>query len=232
MIRQGDKVMVGLSGGKDSALLLSCLCALRAKSPIRFTVEAVTIDPTESGFDLSPIKNFLKTLGVKHSVTRHPIFSILRESATHSPCSLCANIRRGILATHAKDSGCTSLALGHHRDDAVETVFLNLIYAGRFRCFSPNMVMSRTGIRVIRPFIYVAEDEIKRESKRLGLPVIDFECGYSSSSMRAFVKSSLSKLSENAPHLAGNVLHALKHFREDDAWVSGAKREDASHDLD
>jgi tRNA(Ile)-lysidine synthase TilS/MesJ len=230
MIKSGDKIMTGLSGGKDSALLLLALCALRDKSPARFAVEAVTLDPT-GGTDLSALSAFSESLGVRHSIVKYPIFKILDESATSSPCSLCANIRRGILAAAAKDAGCVSLALGHHRDDAVETVFLNLIFAGRFRCFHPNMLMSRTGIRVIRPLVYLPEEDIRAESSRLSLPIVDFACKHAPGSKRAFIKSSIAELAGEAENLYQNVLHALKFFKPEETWGCASYEEDGN-DID
>jgi tRNA(Ile)-lysidine synthase TilS/MesJ len=219
MISPGDKIAVGLSGGKDSAFLLHSLCLLRDRSPVHFTVEALTVDPTDGGRDIEPLKKFVESMGVEHKVVRYPIFDILNKSQTPSPCSLCANIRRGILASHAAEDGCVSIALGHHRDDVVETVFLNLMYEGRFRCFQPNMLMSRSGIRVIRPLIYVAESDIKDEAEKRGFPIVNFCCGNESSSMRAYVKVILRRLSRKAPYLPSNVLHALKNLKDDDSWL-------------
>ncbi|MDR2780372.1 MAG: tRNA 2-thiocytidine(32) synthetase TtcA [Synergistaceae bacterium] len=218
MIRDGDKIAVGLSGGKDSAFLLRSLCCLRKRSPVSFTVEAITVDPTE-GRDVASLSAFAKFCGVAHRVIRHPIFQILEKSATDSPCSLCANLRRGILASNAAGDGCTSLALGHHRDDVVETVFLNLMYGGKFRCFHPNMLMTRSGVRVIRPLVYVPEAAITERAEKLNLPLVNFCCGYEASSMRAYVKASLRMLSRKAPNLPNNILHALKNMKYSDGWT-------------
>jgi tRNA(Ile)-lysidine synthase TilS/MesJ len=193
-------------------------------------VEAVTLDPTD-GTDLSGLSAFAESMGVRHRVVKHPVFKILDDSASSSPCSLCANIRRGILAAAAKDSGCVSLALGHHRDDAVETVFLNLLFAGRFRCFHPNALMSRTGIRVIRPLVYLPEGDIRAESARLGLPIVDFACKHAQASKRTFIKSSIAGLAGKAGNLYANVLHALKFFNPEETWGRALYEEDA-YDID
>jgi tRNA(Ile)-lysidine synthase TilS/MesJ len=218
MIQDGDKIAVGLSGGKDSAFLLHSLCKIRDKSPIHFSVEALTVDPTDGARDTSSLIKFAESLGVAHKIVRYPIFDILEKSAAPSPCSMCANIRRGVLASHAAEGGCVSLALGHHRDDVVETVFLNLMYEGRFRSFHPNILMSRTGVRVIRPLIYVAESDIRDEAERRGFPIVNFCCGHESSSKRAYVKVSLRRLTRHAPNLPSNVLHALKNLHDRDEW--------------
>jgi tRNA(Ile)-lysidine synthase TilS/MesJ len=218
MIREGEKIAVGLSGGKDSAYLLYSLCAMRARSPVNFTVTAITVDPTAGARDVTRLTDFVASLGVEYKIIPYPIFDILEKSETKSPCSLCANLRRGILASAAAGSGCASLALGHHRDDVIETVFLNLMYEGRFRSFNPNIFLSRTGVRVIRPLVYAAESDIRNEAERLNLPVVNFCCGYESSSMRAYVKVILRRMARKAPNLPSNILHALKSLNENDGW--------------
>jgi tRNA(Ile)-lysidine synthase TilS/MesJ len=218
MIHDGDKIAVGLSGGKDSAFLLSSLCALRKKSPVNFTLSAITVDPTDGTRDTAPLSEFAESFGVSHKIVRYPIFEILEKSGAPSPCSLCANLRRGILASNAAGDGCVSLALGHHRDDVVETVFLNLMYEGKFRCFRPNMLMSRSGVRVIRPLVYVPESAVSARAEKMRFPIVNFCCGYEASSMRAYVKATLRRLSRKAPNLPNNVLHALKTTKEADGW--------------
>lgn len=217
MIRDGDKIAVGLSGGKDSAFLLHSLCSMRDKSPIRFSVEAITVDPTDGKCDAARIGKFAASYGVRHRIVSYPIFDILEKSGTRSPCSLCANLRRGILASNASEEGC-SLALGHHRDDAVETVFLNMMYEGRFRCFHPNMLMSRSGVRVIRPLIYVPESAVSKQAELMGFPRVNFCCGYESSSKRAYVKALLRHISRKTPSLYNNVIHSLKAMSGSDGW--------------
>jgi tRNA(Ile)-lysidine synthase TilS/MesJ len=218
MIRGGDTIAVGLSGGKDSAFLLHALCGLRNRSPIPFTVRALTIDPTDGVKNVASLEKLTRSYGVAYRIVRYPIFEILRKTAAQSPCSLCANLRRGILASCAAEDGCTTLALGHHRDDVVETAFLNLMYEGRFRCFSPNMFMTRSKVRVIRPLVYVPESAIREQAEKLAFPMVDFCCGYESSSMRAYVKVMLRRISRKAPYLHNNVLHALKNPDTDCGW--------------
>ncbi|MDR1915925.1 MAG: hypothetical protein LBQ58_05055 [Synergistaceae bacterium] len=218
MIREGDKILVGLSGGKDSNLLLYSLCRLRRRSPLRFDVSALTIDPADEQSDLGRLAEYAESLGVSFSVERYPIFRILEASQSKSPCSLCANIRRGMLASAAGARKCNVLALGHHMDDAIETAMMNLLYAGRFRSFHPHIKMSRSGVRVIRPLIYVPEREIIEENELLGLPRVDFNCKYAATSQRARVKDLIRDLSGKSRDIPGNIIHALKNCRESDAW--------------
>ena len=237
MIRDGDRILVGLSGGKDSNLLAYALARLRRRTPVRFELAAVSVDPTDGRADFAEGARFAASLGIPHEVVRHPIFEILeraKNAKKTSPCSLCANIRRGILANAATESGCNVLALGHHLDDAVETVFLNLLYAGRFACFEPHMTMSRTGVRVIRPLIYVPEDAIARTARRMGWQLLDLGCGYAAASSRAAVKDAICNLSGIARDLRGNVIHALKENRGEGAWgrlETEAAMEDGTHDF-
>jgi tRNA(Ile)-lysidine synthase TilS/MesJ len=231
MASDGDTIAVGLSGGKDSAFLLHSLCGLRDRSPIRFTVRALTVDPSGGARDTAPLEKLARSYGVDYRIVRYPIFEILEKSGTQSPCSLCANLRRGILATSAAEDGCVSLALGHHRDDVVETAFLNLMYEGRFRCFSPNMFMSRSRVRVIRPLVYVPERAIREQAEKLAFPIVNFCCGYEASSMRAYVKAILRRMSGKAPYLHNNVLHALKSLGSDAGWGDRAREPEKGAEL-
>lgn len=234
MIRHGDKILIGLSGGKDSGLLAYALRRLSRRTPVRFEITAVSVDPTDAGVDYSSLEKFANDLDIGLEVVRYPIFSILDNAKNSSPCSLCANIRRGILASAANRLNCNVLALGHHRDDAVETVFLNMMYAGRFSCFHPSMYMSRSGIRVIRPMVYVPEAEIEREAARLDIPRLDFDCAHSASSKRADVKLKLKELSEIARDLDSNVIHALKSSKDAGAWgcaPTEPRQEEADNDF-
>jgi tRNA(Ile)-lysidine synthase TilS/MesJ len=239
MIREGDRILVGLSGGKDSSMLAYALARLRRHTPVRFELAAVSVDPTDGRADFAEVERFAASLGIPFEVVRYPIFDILRRAKDAqnaqktSACSLCANIRRGILAGAAVRLGCRVLALGHHLDDVVETVFMNLMYSGRFACFDPNMLMDRTGVRVIRPLIYVPEETIIRNARRMEWNILDRGCAHAPSSHRAAVKSAIANLSGIARDLRGNVLHALK--KDGDAWgrlETEATMEDGTDDFD
>ena len=229
MIREGDRILVGTSGGKDSNLLMYALRRLKSISPVRFGLVAAVIDPTES-CDLAMLSDYARSLTIDLEIVRHPIFEILDSSPDKPACSLCANLRRGILASAAKRLGCNVLALGHHRDDAVETVFMNLIYSGRFACFHPHLYMSRSGMRVIRPMVYLPEREIVSEAKRLGLPLIDFGCRHAGSSSRALMKAKVGELSLVAKDAPGNVIHALRKGRAPGTWGQMCEMGDANGD--
>ena len=162
MIRSGERVAVGVSAGKDSLTLLCALARLRQFYPIPFELSAITVDMGFGGVpgDYSGICDLCRRLAIPYRVVPSDIaeivFGIRKEQ---NPCSLCAKMRRGALHSAAREDGCTAVALGHHFDDVVETFMLNLFYEGRIGCFSPVTELSRTGIRLIRPLIYVPEKE-------------------------------------------------------------------------
>lgn len=219
MITPPDGLMVGLSGGKDSLILTLVLATLRCNSPVKFKLRACVIDQSDGKMDIEPIKRFTDCLAVPLDILTHPTYEIMEKRGERSPCSLCANIRRGILANHARESGFNVIALGHHKDDAAETVLLNLLYGGRFKCYHPNMYMTRSKVRVIRPLSYIDERRLRAEAGRLSLPVADSCCPYSKNSKRTDAKKILEKLENNAPDIKNNILHALQNFDENDIWI-------------
>ena len=218
MIGPGDRIMIGLSGGKDSLILSLALAVLRRRSPVKFGLSASLIDQTGGTMETAKVEEFMGELEIPLTIFSHPTFSIMEERDERSPCSLCANLRRGILAGQAKEAGANVLALGHHKDDAVETVLLNLFYGGRFKCGQPSMFMSRTEIRVIRPLAYTEERRIALEAARLGLPVTSACCPYSEDSKRLSAKNILKEMEKEMPEIKSNVIHALKNVLESDVW--------------
>ena len=225
MIRPGDKLMIGLSGGKDSLLLSLALAVLRKRSPLKFGLEACLVDQSAGSMQTEAVASYMEQLGIPLRQMQHDTYQIIAGREERSPCSLCANLRRGILASAAQRQGCNVLALGHHKDDAAETVLLNLFYEGRFKCWHPHMYMTRSGIRVVRPLVYVEERKIILEARRLGLPVTSSCCPYGDKSKRKAVKETLAKLEEQVPELKSNVIHALKNFRDTEVWKEGTLNE-------
>jgi tRNA(Ile)-lysidine synthase TilS/MesJ len=210
LIREGDRLMVGFSGGKDSLILLFALKALQSRSPVRFELEACTVDPTEGQADLEPLSRTCSSLGVPLTVITVPIFRLIAERSESHPCSFCANMRRGALSTFTREKGFTTLCLGHHLDDVVETTLLSLFFAGKFHCFSPLTWQDRSETRVIRPLIYLEEAQVELEAGRLGFPILDSSCPFSSESRRAWVKAQVKTMSTTAKELRFNILHALR----------------------
>ena len=195
MIRAGDKICVGVSAGKDSLTLLVALAELRRFYPKPFTLCAVTVDLGFPGADYSEIEELCRRLSVEYRVVPTEIgkivFDIRREK---NPCSLCAKMRRGALHAAAKEMGCTSVALGHHFDDAVETFMLNLFYEGRIGCFSPVTYLSNTGLYLIRPMLFVPEKQIRYFAARADLPVVASKCSANGNTERENMKQLLHTL--------------------------------------
>ena len=202
MIKPGDKIAVGVSGGKDSLVLLSALAEMRRFDDFSYDVVAISVDngavePEREVF--KPITEFCSALGVKHEVIRTEIseivFNVRREE---NPCSLCAKLRRGALHNAAEKLGCSVLALGHHMDDVAETYMMNIILAGRAGCFCPEMTYENSGIRLIRPFIYLREGEINGYASSAMLPVIEKICPVDGDTERQHFKELLR--TEDARH--------------------------------
>ena len=174
MIGEGDNILIGLSGGKDSLVLLHALSDIRRRSPVKFCIAACTVVLT--GMDVSRLRDYCAARDVKYCELPQPIMEIIEERGERSPCSFCANMRRGRLSAWAAENGFNKLALGHSLDDAVETFFLNLLHAGRARSFQPVAYMSRTGVTVIRPLALSTEaaiiDEARRLARGLGGPAV------------------------------------------------------------
>jgi len=210
MIEDGDNVLVGLSGGKDSSLLLLALKHLQQVSPVKFNIVALTVDPTGGDFDPLELRDFCKSLDVPHIYYPYPIFEIIELRKESSPCSFCANMRRGILSGIAHEKGFTKLALGHHLTDAITTFLLNMFYSGRFHTLQPKTWQSRTQTWVIRPFIYLPEKEIQSAASLVNLPLSSPKCPYGDNTKRKFMKEVLSEIIKEAPQGEYSALTALK----------------------
>ena len=173
LIDEGDRIAVGVSGGKDSLTLLATLADLRRFYPKKFDIVAITVDMGFEGGDFTPIVDFCKEIGVEYVIEKTEIariiFDVRRES---NPCSLCAKMRRGCLHAAAVGAGCNKVALGHHYDDAVETFMMNLFFEGRLGCFSPKSYLSNRKITLIRPLLYATEKDVQYYTRRKELPVI------------------------------------------------------------
>ena len=210
MISEGDKIAVGVSGGKDSLALLSALARLRLFYPKKFDVVAITVDMGFEGGDFSPIQNFCKTLGVEYVVERTEIAKIIFDVRKESnPCSLCAKMRRGSLHAAAVNAGCNKVALGHHYDDAVETFMMNLFFEGRIGCFSPKSYLSNRKITLIRPLIYAQEKDVRYFARRQELPVLQSLCPEDHATERENMKKLLHELERENEGLRHRIFHAM-----------------------
>ena len=211
MIEDGDKIAVALSGGKDSTTMLLGLKNLQRFYPKKFEIIGITINPGFEFFDSSDLRALCDKLNVpffeEFSHTKEIVFDIRNEK---NPCSLCANLRRGILNSVAKREGCNKIALGHNEDDVLETFFLNLLYAGNINTFAPVSYMDRSQITLIRPLIYAPEKEIRSFIKRSGITVMPKTCPMDGVSKRESMKDMLFKLSLEIPNVRANIMGAIK----------------------
>ena len=212
MIADGDKIAVGISGGKDSLTLLASLAALRRFYPAKFDLVALTVDMGFEGVDLSPIATFCQALDVPFIVEKTDIAKVIFEIRKESnPCSLCAKMRRGALHARAKAEGCNKIALGHHFDDAVETFMLNLFHEGRLGCFSPVTYLSRRDLTLIRPLLYAQEKDVRYYVKHAdpSLPVMKSPCPEDGETERETMKVMLRDLERKYPGLRHRIFGAL-----------------------
>jgi len=213
MIQDGDGIAVGVSGGKDSLVLLSGLAQLRKFIGIDYRLVALTIDPCFHGrqTDYTAITGLCGRLGVPHVIRRSQLGDILLvERKEKSPCSLCARMRRGMLHDMAKEEGCNKIALGHHRDDAVETFLMNLVYEGRLGSFQPVSYLSRKDLTMIRPLCLATERDITACARREGLPVLAKNCPVDGATVRQETKEWLQEMERGKlPDLSKKIFGAM-----------------------
>lgn len=215
MIQDGDKIAVGLSGGKDSILTMLALANLRRFYPNKFELIAITLDMGLEGFDVTPLRKLCEENNVEYHVEKTHIkeivFDIRKEK---NPCSLCANLRRGILYDTAKKMGCNKVALGHHMDDAMETLFMSLIYEGRIHTFSPVTYLSRKDIHIIRPMVYVPEKEVKRYIKQNEIAVVKSTCPADGETKREYIKDLIYKLNKENHKVRESIFGAITRMED------------------
>ncbi len=210
MIEDGDRIAVGVSGGKDSITTMLALNELRRFYPKKFDIVAITLDMGFEGVDVSPLEDLCEQRSIQLIVRKTQlaeiIFDIRREK---NPCSLCAKMRRGILHEEAIAAGCNKVALGHNFDDAIETFFLSLLYEGRLNSLSPVTYLDRRGIYMIRPLVYAPERDVKRVVRVMGLPVIHNPCPANGKTERQKVKELINSLGKDYKGLKQRVFHAM-----------------------
>ena len=210
MISPGDRIAVGVSGGKDSLVLLKLLAGLREY--MNFEVEAITID-MGLGMDYSGIETVCREVGVPYTIVKTEIAPIIFDYRKEkNPCSMCSKMRRGALNQALLDRGLNKLALGHHYDDAVETFVMNLLFEGRIGCFQPVTNLDRTGIIQIRPMLYIHEKTVDSFAKRYELPVVENRCPVDKQTKREEVKGLVYKLSSDYPDLKERIFGAMQRL--------------------
>ena len=213
MIDPGDRIAVGVSGGKDSLLTLCALARLRQFYPVPFTVEAITLEMGMPDMDFAPVAALCERLGVPYTRISVPVYDIVfRDRQEKNPCSLCAKLRRGSLNTALTERGIRKIALGHHYDDAVETLLMNLLFEGRIGCFQPVTYLDRTGVTQIRPLLYCHEEDIRRVVAREQLPVVKNTCPRDGHSRRQEVKELLTELEGRYPDLKQQLFGAMGRY--------------------
>lgn len=213
MIEAGDKVAVGVSGGKDSLLTLTALARLRDFYPISFQLEAITLETGTPGMSFDAVAELCRELEVPYTRIHVPVYQIVfEERKEKNPCSLCAKLRRGSLNTALTERGIHKIALGHHYDDAIETLLMNLLFEGRIGCFQPVTYLDRTGITQIRPLLYCREDDIRRTVERLRLPVVHNLCPANGSTRRQEVKDLIHQLEGRYPDIKQKLFGSLQRY--------------------
>lgn len=221
MIEDGDRIAVGLSGGKDSSTLFLILSILQKQLPVRFELVPLCLTLGFEDVDISPLEDFVRSLGnslhVKHTQIGRIIFDVRREK---NPCSLCANMRRGALYTLAKSLGCNKAALGHHLDDALETFLMNIVFNGRIGTLKPKTYLDRRDITVIRPMLFLEEKNILRIVKSKNIPVINNPCPANRRTKREEMKQLVVSLSEQYPDIRYRFMSAAKNVDVNDFWNS------------
>ncbi|MEY2805474.1 MAG: hypothetical protein RL657_2810 [Pseudomonadota bacterium] len=214
MIEEGDRVMVCLSGGKDSYGMLDILLKMQARAPIRFELIAVNLDQKQPGFPAEVLPRYLSAIGVPFHIENQDTYSIVKDKIPEGKtmCSLCSRLRRGILYRVARELGATKIALGHHRDDILQTFFLNMFFGGKLKSMPPKLVSDDGQHVVIRPMAYVAERDLIRWAEHRQFPIIPCTlCGSQENLQRKQVGQMLREWEKKHPGRLDNMFNALKH---------------------
>jgi tRNA 2-thiocytidine biosynthesis protein TtcA len=213
LVEAGDRIMVGVSGGKDSYALLHLLMRLRERAPVAFELVAVNLDQGQPGYPAHVVEQHLRAVGVPYRMISRDTYSVVRRLVPEgkTTCSVCSRLRRGVLYGAAKEMGCTKIALGHHRDDLIETLLLSALYSGRLKSMPPKL-LAKDGNVVIRPLCYAAEEDLAAFAAAMRFPIVPCDlCGSQPNLRRRRVKGLLAELGAEHPAVKGNLLHALAH---------------------
>lgn len=215
MIEEGDKVMVCLSGGKDSYTLLDILLNLQQSAPIHFSIVAVNLDQKQPGFPAEVLPQYLSSIGVDFKIVTEDTYSIVKDKIPEgkTTCSLCSRLRRGILYRTAKELGATKIALGHHRDDMLETLFLNMFYGGKMKSMPPKLISDNGEHIVIRPLAYCKEKDIEKYATAKAFPIIPCNlCGSQDGLQRQVVKEMLQDWDKRFPGRIETMFQAMQNI--------------------
>ncbi|MGN0391094.1 MAG: ATP-binding protein [Wujia sp.] len=210
MIQDGDKIAVGISGGKDSLTLLLALAGLQKFYPKPFTMEAITVHTGIEGMDFTPVQALCEKLQVPYTIVETDIYGIVTERNEKSLCPLCAKLRKGAFNERALLLGCNKIAYAHHKDDVIETFLMSLALEGRIHTFSPVTHLDETGLTLIRPLVYVTESEVKGFTKRYELPVVKNLCPADSATKRESAKKLLDAMETEFPKAKSRIFASIK----------------------
>jgi len=217
MIQEGDRILVGLSGGKDSWALLDVLESLRRRAPIRFEVHGVTVDPGFPGYNPDRIAEVCEQKGIPHEILGAPIDTLVRRKPEITPCAMCSRLRRGVIYSYAKKQGFTKIALGHHLDDLIETLLINQFFEGRLSTMPLKLVSDDGANTVIRPLGTCEEEDLRRLAWLKGYPIVPCGCPLCGASVlesrRAQIKALVADLRKSIPDLKFCLLKAMKNVK-------------------
>lgn len=214
MIEEGDVVMVCMSGGKDSYSLLSALMALRSRAPVSFRLIAMNLDQKQPGFPEHILPDYLASIGVEFRIVTEDTYSIVKDKIPEgkTTCSLCSRLRRGIIYRTARELGATKIALGHHRDDIIETLFLNMFFGGRIKAMPPKLLSDDGQHMVIRPLAYCAERDLSRFARGMAYPIIPCNlCGSQENAQRKQIKAMLEAWQSQYPGRIESIFTSLRN---------------------
>jgi len=214
LVEDGDKIMIAVSGGKDSYTLLHLLMRLRERAPIDFELVAVNLDQGQPGYPAEVVERHFQAVGVPYRMLHRDTYSVVRRLVPEgkTTCPVCSRLRRGVLYNAAAEMGCTKIALGHHRDDLVETLLLSALYSGALKSMPPKLRSDDGRNVVIRPLCYAAEDDIAAFAAAMQFPIVPCDlCGSQPNLRRKRVKALLAELAAEHPAVKGNLLNALGH---------------------
>lgn len=229
LLAKGDKILVGLSGGKDSTFLLYALAVLTKHLPFPVELAAMTIDlgfKREEEMDFSSLKQICGTLAVPYQIQRAELAEDILHNPTQNPCARCAYFRRAIIHNYAKEQGFNKVAFAHHYDDAVETFLMSILYSGQVATFLPKTYLDKTGITVIRPLAYIREKDIKGFIKKLGIEPLSSPCSLDGYTKRSETKELIKELRKQNPHVFAHLAAAMREGRYMQFWPRELSKEE------